>query len=342
MSNPTVSIVLTTYNQAQWLAQAVDSVIAQTFSDWELLLIDNGSADATPEVVERYRSDQRIHAIRYAQNQSHTVICNAAFRQAKGRYISLLYGDDYYLPSKLERQVAEIEQLPEEFGVVYSSGYRLMQNGELRLLSCGSFRGDILDALLTCPQFFQPIAPLIRRECLLRYPFNERLFIEGEGIHNRIAMRYCYAPLPEPLVVMRDHENNLGKEIGPNLERCCIIYDDLFTHPDFPPRLQYRQGRALGATYRMAGWEAFRRERDYAQARRWLRRAVQYDRSLLRDLRVIAGLILTRLPRLLSASANELLDRLFGAPPPPIKAPLTPVSAMTETTQAAPVTGSRT
>lgn len=341
MPTPLVSVVLTTYNQAQWLAQAVDSVVAQTFQDWELWLIDNGSTDRTPEIAEPYGADPRIHIIRHERNQPHTRICNAAFRQARGRYVSLLYGDDYYLPLKLERQVAVFAGLPEAFGVVYASGYRLMQDGELRLLPCGSFRGEILEALLTHPQFFQPIAPLIRRECLLRYPFNERLFIEGEGIHNRIAMRYHYAPLAEPLVVMRDHENNLGKEIGPNLERCRIIYDDLFAHPDFPPRLHYLQGRALGATYRMAGWETLRRERDYAQARRWLKQAVQYDRSLLRDFRVLVGLLLTCLPRMLSEWANNLLDSFFGVPIPPVKVPLAPVIAMPEASQQTSIAESR-
>lgn len=341
MKDPVVSVLLTTYNQAPWLRQSIESVLAQTYPDWELLVIDNGSTDETSAVLEEYRFDPRVRVIRYERNSPHTVICNDAIRKARSTYISILYGDDYYLPSKLERQVAAFETLPPAYGVVYCAGYRLMSNGDRQMLPCGNHQGDILEKLLTVPQFFQPIAPLLRRECLLQYPFNEALFIEGEGVHNRIAMTFHYWPLNEPLVVMRDRDNNLGKEIGPNLERCLCIYDDLFIHPGFPPRLRHLQGQALGATYRMAGWEALRRERNYPQARQWLKQAVRENRSLFKDPRVLAGLIMTHLPRIFAAAANGLLDLLFGAPAPPIKTPLAPISAMPEASQS-PVARSQT
>lgn len=342
MKDPIVSVLLTTYNQAQWLRQSIESVLIQTYPDWELIVLDNGSTDETCLLLEEYRSGDRVHVIRYQRNSPHTVICNDAIRRARGKYVSILYGDDYYLPSKLERQVAVFETLPSTYGVVYCAGYRLMSQGELRILPCGSYRGNILDKLLTLPQFFQPVSPLIRRECLLTFPFNEALFIEGEGVHNRIAMKYHYFPLNEPLVVMRDHENNLGKEIGPNLERCLLIYEDLFAHPEFPTRLRHLQGQALGGTYRIAGWEALRRERNYSQARQWLKKAVTENRFLLRDPRVLAGLIMTHLPRVVAAFVNGLLDRLFGAPVPPVKAPIAPVCALPEATSETSIVRSQT
>jgi glycosyltransferase involved in cell wall biosynthesis len=322
---PAVSVILTSYNQGQWLRQSIDSVLGQTFPDWELLLIDNGSTDDSPAIVESYRSHPRITVTRYDRNTPHTVISNDGIRRARGRYVSFLYSDDYYLPAKLERQVAVLDTLPPEFGVVYSAGYRLLADGQLVPSPCGAHRGKVVRALIVERQFFLPIAPLVRRECLLRYPFNESLFVEGEGIFTKIALRYLFEPLSEPLVVMRDHPGNAGKEIRPNLERNIRGYDDLFGHPDFPPELAALKPRILGETYRLAGWQTIRRERNYQQGRRWLWSAVRCFPRLAADRRVVLGLVLSALPAGLAERGQALLNRVMGTPPPPVARPETPV-----------------
>jgi hypothetical protein len=83
----------------------------------------------------------------------------------------------------------------------------------------------VLRALLTESQFFAPIAPLVLRQCLLWYPFNETIFQEGEDVYVKIALGHHFHPLPEPLVVMRDHPGNMGKEIWRNLGRDqCVCF----------------------------------------------------------------------------------------------------------------------
>lgn len=188
MIDPTVSVVLTSYNQGHWLRQSIESVLGQTYSDWELILIDNGSSDDSPTIIEDYRRHPKVTVTRYERNSPHTVISNHGIQRARGRYVSFLYSDDYYLAEKLERQVATFENLSARHGVVYSAGYRLMPDGQLRYLPCGMHAGNVLRALLTEPQFFMPIAPLVRRECLLRYPFNETIFIEGEFLATGIPV----------------------------------------------------------------------------------------------------------------------------------------------------------
>jgi len=333
VTTPVVSVILTSYNQASWLRESIESVLAQTFSEWELLLIDNGSTDGSPAIVESYRGHPRVSVIRYAVNTPHTVISNDGVRRARGRYVSFLYSDDYYLPAKLERQVEVLERLPAEFGVVYSSGYRLLEDGTLVPSPCGTHRGQVVKALIVERQFFLPIAPLVRRECLLRYPFNESIFMEGEGVFTKVAFRYLFAPVPEPLVVMRDHPGNMGKEIGPNLERNLRGYAELFGHPDFPADLQTLKPRILGETYRLAGWQAIRRERNYGQGRRWLWAAVRCFPRLATDRRVAAGLVLSILPRRLGDAGLAVLDRAVGAPPPPVARAATPVEGRAPRTQ---------
>ena len=327
VSDPIVSVILTSYNQGQWLREAIESVLAQTCRAWELIVIDNGSTDHSPAITEEYRTHPQIKVLRYERNSPHTMICNAGVSLSRGRYISLLCSDDYYLPTKLERQVGAFERLSEEYGVVYSAGYRLHPNGRLVLSPCGQYRGNVLEALLTQPQFFPPISPLVRVECLYRYPFNEAIFMEGEGIYAKIGMHYWFHPLLEPLVVMRDHENSMGKEIMPNLQRNILMYEALFAHQDFPEELKSLRGGALGRTYRLGGWEMIRRERNYQQAGEWLRKAIECNPGLAKDLRVQVGLVISSLPRPLADLCNWLLNQAVDMPAPPVKAPLTPIEA---------------
>lgn len=317
-TTPTVSVVLTTYNQARWLREAIDSVLQQTFEDWELLVVDNGSTDNTPEVLNAYQDDSRVIGVRHERNLPHTVISNRAINESRGRYVSFLYGDDYYLPQKLARQVAAFDQLPEKYGVVYCAGYRLGVDGQLIACPCSTQAGDVLEALLKSAgaNLFLPIAPLVRRECLLRYPFNEGVFIEGEGIFQKIAFSYHFSPLPEPLVVMRDHQTNLAKEVRSNLERNIFMLNALFAHPEFPPRLRHLRGRLLAEKFRLGGWQMIRRKRDYDLGRRWLQDAIAHDTTMRRDPRVLAGLTLARMPRWMANAWQNAIDGWKGAPPP--------------------------
>lgn len=325
MSEPLVSVVLTSYNQGEWLQESIESVLAQTMSDWELVLIDNGSTDHSMEIVKQYERHPKITIIRHEQNKPHTVILNHGIRTARGRYFSLLVSDDYYLPQKLERQVAVFEDLPEDYGVVYSNGYRLKTDGSLMLDPCGQHRGNVLEALLTEPAFFLPIAPLVRRECLLEIPFDETIFMEGEGIYTKLALRYMFHPLPEPLVVMREHKRNVGKEIESNLRRCVLMYERLFARPDFPAELRHLRGPAISGTYRIGGWQAIRRERRYRAGRQWLLSAIRHDSRALLNPRIAAGLLVSSLPKSLADRCMDRLDRAIGAPPVPVAGPQTPV-----------------
>lgn len=325
MSDDLVSIVLTSRNHGQWVQQSIESVLTQTYKNWELIIIDNSSTDNSPEIIEQYRRHSQIKVILYQKHTPLTVLLNHGIRIARGRYFSILCSDDYYLPQKLARQVAAFEELPTEYGVVYSTGYRLMPDGQFHLIPCGLHRGNVLRALLTESQFFAPIGPLALRECAVRYPFNEAIFQEGEGIYAKIALGYLFHPLPEPLVVMRDHPGNMGKEIEANLRRDILMYECLFSRPDFPPELRGLKGVALGNSYRLGGWQAIRRGRKYRQGRDWLCLAVRNDPKALRNSRVLAGLVIGSLPRALANASMNLLDRLMGAPPPLVNRPEAPV-----------------
>jgi len=116
--NPTVTAVVRTYERPKLVQRAIDSVLAQTYDDYELLVVDDHSEDRTPEVVESYeREHDRIRYIRHKENRGPGPAFNTALRAAKGKYIAYLDDDDEWLPGKLQAQVDRMESVSEEYGL---------------------------------------------------------------------------------------------------------------------------------------------------------------------------------------------------------------------------------
>lgn len=104
-----VSIVLCTYNRANLIGNAIESVLAQTYTSWELFIIDDGSEDCTDEVVKQYK-DSRIHYIKMNKNRFYCYAANYGLDYCKGEYIAFLNSDDVWFPNKLEKQIYFMEQ----------------------------------------------------------------------------------------------------------------------------------------------------------------------------------------------------------------------------------------
>lgn len=105
-----VSIIMPSYNTANYIAESIDSVLNQTYSDWELIIVDDCSADHTDEVVKPYLTDSRIRFLKNKQNSGAAVSRNRALREAKGRWIAFLDSDDLWMPEKLEKQIRFMEE----------------------------------------------------------------------------------------------------------------------------------------------------------------------------------------------------------------------------------------
>ena len=106
--NPRVSVVVTTYNRAALLPRAVRSVLAQTYEDYELIIVDDCSTDDTPEVIRTFE-DSRIRAVRHADNMGQSAAVNTGIRLARGEYIAFLDDDDEWVDQKLLRQVGTLD-----------------------------------------------------------------------------------------------------------------------------------------------------------------------------------------------------------------------------------------
>ena len=131
MNIPVVSILTPVYNASLYLDDCVESVIAQTYQNWELLIIDDGSTDDSLQRAMKWAErDQRIKVFHHPHNKNKGVSAtrNLGIRHAKGKYIALLDSDDLWLPEKLEKQISVMERDP-ELVVAYSKAITIDQDG---------------------------------------------------------------------------------------------------------------------------------------------------------------------------------------------------------------------
>lgn len=119
--NPLISIVVPVYNTEKYIAETIESVIAQTYDNWELLLIDDGSTDSSRKIIESFvEKDSRIK-YHYKENGGQASARNLGVKKANGEYIAFLDSDDIWLPKKLEHQIEELIKYKPDF--LYGLGY---------------------------------------------------------------------------------------------------------------------------------------------------------------------------------------------------------------------------
>lgn len=124
----TVSIVMPSYNTTNFISETIESVLAQTYTDWELIIVDDCSTDNTDEVVKPYLSDSRIIYIKNEKNSGAAISRNRALREAKGKWIAFLDSDDLWMPEKLQKQIAFMEDNGYDFS--YTNYIEIDENSE--------------------------------------------------------------------------------------------------------------------------------------------------------------------------------------------------------------------
>jgi len=115
---PKVSVVLASYNHEKYVAETIESVLSQTYQDFEFIITDDGSSDGTVDVMKRF-DDRRIKLFCFSQNQGACTAMNNCIQEAKGEYIAVINSDDAWMPEKLEKQVKFLDEHP-EIGAVFS------------------------------------------------------------------------------------------------------------------------------------------------------------------------------------------------------------------------------
>ena len=105
-----VSIIMPSYNTANFIAESIQSVLAQSYKDWELIIVDDCSSDNTDQIVKPYLLDERIKYLKNVKNSGAAVSRNKALREAMGKWIAFLDSDDLWMPEKLQKQIGFMEK----------------------------------------------------------------------------------------------------------------------------------------------------------------------------------------------------------------------------------------
>ena len=219
---PKLSVIIPTYNYGRFLGEAIQSVLDQTFADFDLIVVDDGSTDNTKEVVGSF-ADTRVKYI-YQENRGVSAARNAAIWDSKGEHIAFLDADDVWLPEKLELQVKVLDSRP-EVAIVCSDTYFFDdQTGNL----LGRFWHDdeqfhgwfnpreasqnALRCLLYRGCFIAPTVTMVRREVFHGVGgFDEALKThEDWEMFVRITQRFAIETIDMPLAKNRRHGANLS------------------------------------------------------------------------------------------------------------------------------------
>ena len=119
INHPTISVIIPTYNRAHLIGKAVKSVLSQTYQDFEIIVVDDGSTDNTEEIVKSF-TDYKIYYICHKHNRGASAARNTGIKASRGEYIAFLDSHDEWLPEKLDKQIKTFNSESSEVGVVYN------------------------------------------------------------------------------------------------------------------------------------------------------------------------------------------------------------------------------
>ncbi len=207
---PRLSVVMPVRDGARWLGEAIESIVSQTFSDLELLVIDDGSTDETPQILNAWsRRDGRIRLLRQ-HDPGLVAALNYGLANARGPFLARLDADDLAAPERLERQIRVLENEP-SIGLLGSWAQRTDERGRLR----GYLRPETdpkkLADILTRANPFVHSTIMLRTEIARRLGGYRAAFEAAEDydLWLRMSEVTSLANLPEPLVQYRRHEANV-------------------------------------------------------------------------------------------------------------------------------------
>lgn len=235
---PLVSIIIPTYNREKIIGKALDSVFAQTRQDFEIIVLDDGSQDNTKAVVEAYGPKVKYF---YQDNKGIAGARNSGMGRAGGRYIAFLDSDDYWLPAKLERQLALFDEHP-DYGMVASQCGAVAIDGSYREKNRPGKSGRVLHDLFK-KNFIRTSSAVITRQCLEKVGGFDESLREGEEYDYwlRIAAEFAVGFINEPLAVYVDNTDGMSTDsLTGRLHRLKVL-EKTYLKKKIPPRMYRRR-----------------------------------------------------------------------------------------------------
>lgn len=230
-----ITVAMPVYNGEKFLAKTIDSILAQTYSDFEMLIVDDGSTDNSAKILEKYATqDKRIKVLYNGKNMGIVYTRNRSFSESDSEYIAILDHDDIALPNRLKEQIDFLDS-HQEFGLVGSWVEQIDENDKPNgIVWKYSVSPEEIRSLMLFGNHFAQSSVTIRKKTLADIPYRQDyIYAEDYDLWTRIAEKWKVWNLPKILVKYRVHTAGITK-----------------TKPDFPKnaaiKVQIRLLKNLG------------------------------------------------------------------------------------------------
>jgi len=274
--DPLVSTIVPAFNAERYLGLAIDSILDQTYSNIEVLVVDNASTDTTAQVIKGYGDK-----VRYLREDTKgpAAARNRGLQESKGEYIAFLDSDDLWLPDKTERQVRFLTEHP-EYGIVYSQYEYIDENGELYDNKWGRVctqTGWVFEDLLRHELQIGIGTMMIRRSSLEEAGnFNEKLITaEDTDLFIRLAKYSQFGHIAGPVARYRSHKESLTKQQGVPRGTFKSLDYLVERYPELHPSKNSVMSYAYAVRHFARGRGAFHKG-DYQETRRQTLKAIKY------------------------------------------------------------------
>jgi teichuronic acid biosynthesis glycosyltransferase TuaG len=231
---PLVSVVMPSYNHEKFISEAIESVLGQDFDDLELIIVDDASTDASPQIIQKYaEEDDRVRAIFHETNCGIAKTANDGLEIAKGKFLAIIASDDVWMKNKLSKQLAVLKS--DEDLIVHAEGEIIDERSQPVGLSFSERTGhkdsrkrsgDIFQELLGWGLIFGS-SVIYKRANQGSILFDERLvYANDEKFYLDLAAKYEFYYIPEPLAQQRIHATNTWGVKGPEPGKRPLAYQD--------------------------------------------------------------------------------------------------------------------
>ncbi len=279
---PLISVIIPAYNGEKTIRETIESVLNQSFKDFEILVINDGSQDATLDIINSIK-DFRLKVFSYS-NAGQAVSRNRGFSQSSGEFIAFLDADDLWTPTKLEAQLKALQDNPQA-AVAYSWSDFIDEKGQfLRGASRSTLSGDVYAKLLLTDFLDNGSNPLIRRQALIEVGgFDETLTpAEDWDMWLRLAARYHFVLVPAPHILYRLSANSESSNLLRMESACVRVIKSAFKQA--PDSLQHLKRHSFANIYKYLIFKCFDRSVKRSRAlvaAKFLWGAVRNEPSLL-------------------------------------------------------------
>jgi glycosyltransferase involved in cell wall biosynthesis len=278
---PIVSVIIPAYNCAQFLSETLDSVLRQSFADYEIIIVDDGSKDNTLAVIEEYERSGNIRGVSQ-KNKGPAAARNVGIKIARGVYCAFVDADDLMMPERLSRQVQALEANKAP-GLVYTDLMTFNEEGIVHRTKkefIHPYAGWVLDRLLIT-NFITTSTVMVRKKCFESVGlFDEAKDMRGVEDYKmwlQISEKYPVEYIDAPLVRYRYHSNSLSaNRTLNNLAGLNVVKGFWGEHPEYKNRKQRLYQKSLSEHLAIIG-RCYSSESKHGEALGMYRRALKHN-----------------------------------------------------------------